>query len=95
MCGLYSNHMNSSLNLSPHCTSQLASAETLKRNPGPGVGQWHVVRLFLQPWCPCDPLVRHSGTNSAHFKFFLHQDVKTSSIWGNAHAKVIFCTVIF
>lgn len=35
---LYSNHMNSSLNLSPHCTSQLASAETLKRDPGPRGG---------------------------------------------------------
>lgn len=39
----------------------------------------------------CDPFERQSGTNSAHPKSLLDQDVKTSSMW--VHTKVIFCTV--
>lgn len=54
---LYSNHMNSSLNLSPHCTSQLASAETLKRDPvlrGGSVTHGQALSAALVP--PVSPL---------------------------------------
>lgn len=89
---LYSNHMNFNFSLSPHSTSWLASCCDSDRDPGLRGGSVICGQaVSAAPGVLCNPFERQSGTNSAHPKFLLDLDVKTSSMW--VHTKVIFCTV--